>query len=318
MSSAPTFVVFSAAADQHHVAELAGGLVYRSIAVFADRERATGYAEVENIKAAWATMLPPIPGEATSRPQDGQKGTSVSGDRAGGSPSPRQRSSGASPARPDSLPAKQDRPRPAGRPSERDELVRALWLDVSVPIKDIAARLTVSESRVYQIAKKLDLPTRTSLIMAALGAGGTGVADPAPEAEADGEALATSGPPADTEGDAEGGPDEPAPAADGSQAFSQHGVVLVLSRNDECITYRGKMLDLTANQAAFLAVLLKAAPHPVGVEFILKKLFAGRKVDEAQMRLEQLERELRKALPSIGLSLESIKGVGLKLGGIAS
>ena len=329
MNSAPTFVVFSAAADQHHVAARAGGLVYRSIAIFTERERATGYAEAENVKAAWAPVLPDNPPEA----QGGQKGISVSGDRAGGSPSPRQRSSGARPARPDSLPAKQERPPPAGTQTtaDRDELVREHWPNLELTIEDIGDRIGTSGARVAQIAKTLGLPSRSQIrhdalkkqleAAAAAPPEATSAPDPRPEAdveEEEGGELASAEPPAEPEDDADEEQDEPAPAEDRSQALSQHGVTLVLSRNYECIAYRGKMLDLTANQAALCAVLLRAAPHPVGIPWILGKLFAGVAVEKARDRLDQIERDLARALPGIGLSLDHIKNVGLKLGGIGS
>ncbi|TGN90898.1 helix-turn-helix domain-containing protein [Bradyrhizobium yuanmingense] len=90
-------------------------------------------------------------------------------------------------------------------------------------------------------------------------------------------------------------------------------VVINAAEDQESITFKGKSLAVSAREAKFLTILAKPRPNPVGTGFITDKLWDGRPPASAHVMLGQLVTDLKKSLPSIGLTVALVKGVGYQL-----
>ncbi|MEY9466319.1 DNA-binding response OmpR family regulator [Bradyrhizobium ottawaense] len=90
-------------------------------------------------------------------------------------------------------------------------------------------------------------------------------------------------------------------------------VVINTAEDQESITFKGKGLAVSAREAKFLTILAKPRPNPVGTGFITDKLWDGRPPTSAHVMLGQLVTDLKRSLPSIGLTVSLVKGVGYQL-----
>lgn len=233
---------------------------------------------------------------------------------------------------------------------ERKRFVAELWPQ-GVPSREIAKRLGTHHSRVSQIAREFGLPGRpkgwpfkqnteaptstADQLSEKPGHLGPATAKasemPAAEPTAGGEvenpdetgasaspeiqspavgSRTTSG--ATAPGDGVGKPVSISgtPPANGKFVALKDGV-LVKSDNIEC---DGKALAVTPYQRVAVATLLKAAPHPVGAKFLQDRVYPSGPLAERQAKFSALCGRLRELLPTIGLELKEIKGVGVALG----
>lgn len=90
-------------------------------------------------------------------------------------------------------------------------------------------------------------------------------------------------------------------------------VVINAVEDQESITFKGKSLAISDREAKLLKILAKPRPNPVGTGFITDKLWNGRPPASAHVMLGQLVTDLKKSLPSIGLTVSLVKGVGYQL-----
>lgn len=89
------------------------------------------------------------------------------------------------------------------------------------------------------------------------------------------------------------------------------GIKLDLNRNTIALGDRKMALNLS--QTALLAALFRADGHPVGDDFLIRKIYPGKKQEAVQHAFDTICRDLTNGLPAIGVTLRNIKGVGLKL-----
>jgi hypothetical protein len=90
-------------------------------------------------------------------------------------------------------------------------------------------------------------------------------------------------------------------------------VIINAVEDQESITFKGKSLAISDREAKLLKILAKPRPTPVGTGFITEKLWDGRPPASAHVMLGQLVTDLKKSLPSIGLTVSLVKGVGYQL-----
>lgn len=110
-------------------------------------------------------------------------------------------------------------------------------------------------------------------------------------------------------------PQTPAPTVTGGGTtdtlLELHGVSISLKPDDGQVSYRGKTTEVTDKQAQLAALLLKGSPHPIDREFLSEKLgFRGEFRDTS---LGTLIGDTRRAVETIGLTLKTIRGVGVSL-----
>ncbi|MCK1583233.1 response regulator transcription factor [Bradyrhizobium sp. 168] len=104
------------------------------------------------------------------------------------------------------------------------------------------------------------------------------------------------------------------PAAPKTSAGETFGNVVINAGDDEeSITFKGKTVAISAREAKFLKILAKPRPNAVGLPFIIDKLWDGRAPSSAQVMVIALATDLKKSLPSIGLTVNHVKGVGYQL-----
>lgn len=187
---------------------------------------------------------------------------------------------------------------PEGGPLRRTPkaIVAELYPDRSISTTEIGRRAGIPQSQVSKIAQELGLEMR--------GRPGARLAETTPpELEAPVE---------------EAEPDETDVVVDADgQRLALHGVTIDMTYDREAIVFGGKRMDLTTSQAAALGILLRAAPNPVGHDFIADRLYRGTSKDVVEMRLATMAKDLAKGLPDIGLELYDGKGVGMALRGCA-
>lgn len=96
--------------------------------------------------------------------------------------------------------------------------------------------------------------------------------------------------------------------------LERSGITIHFDRGAEAIELAGKLAKLSGRQAQFLAVLLKATPEPVDRKFIARKLWAGEGVPPSyDVSLSELAIALRATLAPIGLTVKTVRGVGIAL-----
>jgi hypothetical protein len=92
-----------------------------------------------------------------------------------------------------------------------------------------------------------------------------------------------------------------------------HGVTIDLTVDEESVTYAGKTIDVTTNQAAMLAACLRGLPNVIDRNFMRRQLFAAKSMTEGDALLDFVAQDLPKAMASIGLTFKIIKGQGFAL-----
>jgi hypothetical protein len=105
----------------------------------------------------------------------------------------------------------------------------------------------------------------------------------------------------------------PAPEIQRRGVTKDNGIEIDDRKDAEHITYRGKTMEITLRQAIFLSALAKAMPQAVDRNFLTSRIFGARPPTTASMVLDQINMDLSKALPEIGLQIKNIKGVGFAL-----
>lgn len=82
----------------------------------------------------------------------------------------------------------------------------------------------------------------------------------------------------------------------------------------ESISFKGRSVAIGAREAEFLVILARVRPNVVAPAFIIGKLWAaGKAPNSAGLQIGQLATDLKKSLPSIGLTVNLVKGVGYQL-----
>lgn len=176
----------------------------------------------------------------------------------------------------------------------RDDRIRELW-PTDMTLAMIGEEVGISTSSVSLAAKRMGLPSR----LYRCGQRPTDIAE--------------------TEADAEAAPPAPEPTVPPSapkhetngHVFTMHGVSLT----HEEVTFNGKDLWINESQYRALHALLRAAPHPIGIPHLVGKVYPGKRKEEAETVFGILVKDLSKNLPSIGLGINDMKGVGIALTG---
>lgn len=225
---------------------------------------------------------------------------------------------------------------PAAKPAPSSvtrEIVKSLWPERSH--REIAKRAGVSVSRVYQIVKDLvrekQQAEASATIMSEESRERQTAEQPetqppaaskpeaSPEPTAGPATAATTQEPASapetiTLPEAAVEPDDapaatPAPAINaGKPIVHADGITLY----ENALEFGVRMIDLTTLERSTLAVLLRAHPNPVGVEFIRRRAWpSSARREDSDHELSLVTKSLRERLPEIGLELRTIKGVGL-------
>jgi len=117
----------------------------------------------------------------------------------------------------------------------------------------------------------------------------------------------------DDEEENDAAPAEPARKRQSSATETLNGVTIDLSQDDESVTFRGKLVEVTTRQARLIRLLARPRPAPVAETFLLKNLWDGRAPNNAAEQLRMLCLDLQKALAPIGLDLDWVKGAGYQL-----
>lgn len=93
-----------------------------------------------------------------------------------------------------------------------------------------------------------------------------------------------------------------------------HGVRIEHGDIAGVVEHGGNEIVVSAKQARFIACLAAAAPHPVGRDFIAKKIWVRERVPEfADQALSDHMGRLADPLGSIGLAFKTVRGVGIAL-----
>jgi hypothetical protein len=71
-------------------------------------------------------------------------------------------------------------------------------------------------------------------------------------------------------------------------------------------------MEITARQAQLLALLVRASPQPVGREFLIPRLWRSPPTFASQM-LSQRVGDCGSAAAAVGLTLRTVRGVGIAL-----
>lgn len=325
--TSPRYVVLTETDQMHLVAIRYGeGPWLRVVASFTSKERAESYADIENQFIAdddplWVDDLkyePPADAEPPSalarlaRPQS-YKWTEVSLPPipvppelvAALAPAENQPDADEPETDDDEQSAHDEREAETRRQwAEREATVRRMWAEgASGP--EIAVAIGVSRPRFYQLKREYELPDRFPPPLQ------TKKKQPAPPPgippeldEDEGEEIEVSVPP----------PPAP-PAIHTGESLTRAGVTVTTREGNEKIARNGETVPLTINQARFCALLLPAAPAPVGLEWMRQKF--GLTKAEARMCFPSIARTLNGGiLAPLGLSIEETKGIGYGLKGV--
>ncbi|MDP2618593.1 MAG: hypothetical protein Q8P46_00210 [Hyphomicrobiales bacterium] len=181
-------------------------------------------------------------------------------------------------------------PPPRGNTKER---VAQLW-GQGKSASAIAKIVGVNESRVYQIKKDLNLPSRDPVKSARPG--------PVAKPKAPVEVMPAPQPPATN------GASHP--------EYSRAGVTVTLAEGNEKIAFKGASVPLTVRQAKLCAILLRGAPSPIGLKYIASNLYGPIGGDDAEMRLKHTVGALNGGiLAEVELEVTEVKGIGYALAG---
>ncbi len=105
----------------------------------------------------------------------------------------------------------------------------------------------------------------------------------------------------------------PRPAASEKSRIHHGSITVSLTPGEEAILFGGKETELNERQAKAAAALAKASPNPVSRAKLIEAIWGGRSPPSAEAMLDAVLSSLRQALPSIGLKIESFKGIGVAM-----
>lgn len=108
---------------------------------------------------------------------------------------------------------------------------------------------------------------------------------------------------------------KPKPAASSKAQFVK-GLTIEFKFEEESITFRDKVMDVTATEAALALRLANGAPSAVARSFLLRHVYPALRIDDGNVMLDRDARSLAKALEAIGLKLNTVKGIGFSIGGL--
>lgn len=90
-------------------------------------------------------------------------------------------------------------------------------------------------------------------------------------------------------------------------------IVVRTEPDNEAIEHAGQVMEITGKQAALLAMFAKASPLPIGRPQLIARLWPNASRDSADAMLGGLVTECRQIVPSVGLVLVTMRGVGIAL-----
>lgn len=80
------------------------------------------------------------------------------------------------------------------------------------------------------------------------------------------------------------------------------------------VTFADNVIEMTGKQARIVACLARGMPHPVDRLFIAKRVWAGERVPESyETVISNYISPIIAPLAGIGLTLKTVRGVGLSL-----
>lgn len=104
-------------------------------------------------------------------------------------------------------------------------------------------------------------------------------------------------------------PVTPPPSAKGE---TYHGITISFKEDDESVSFRGKVIEVTTRQAVLVKLLARPMPQPVAESFLTKACWHPVPKDAPSV-LRQMVDDLRSPLVTIGLDLRPVKGVGYQI-----
>lgn len=109
-------------------------------------------------------------------------------------------------------------------------------------------------------------------------------------------------------------PAKPAPQVrpESGRGETYHGITIEFAEDEESVSFRGKVVEVTTRQAVLVKLLARPMPQPVAESFLIKACWHPVPKDAAAM-LRQMTDDLRSPLASLGLALKAVKGVGYQL-----
>ncbi|MGB3044165.1 MAG: helix-turn-helix domain-containing protein [Xanthobacteraceae bacterium] len=98
-----------------------------------------------------------------------------------------------------------------------------------------------------------------------------------------------------------------------AKAESVNGVQIEFADGRECVTFKGKSVDVSPRAAKLVWLLARPRPSPVATSFLVNALWDGKPPGSAMTTLQQIAADLQKNLSPIGLDLRVVRGVGYQL-----
>jgi hypothetical protein len=183
--------------------------------------------------------------------------------------------------------------------------VQAL-LATGMRVAEIATEVGVSDTRVYQIRRKLELSDRAAQ-------GNPPERKPATQPTSEETAAASDTPDPTPTTEAPAATDEPA-----SVVIIENAGVAVVRGPRPGISFRGRFHEVRGGGAAvkMLAVLVRAAPSPVNRSVLHGRCHPGVATARADELLTGLILTTRPAVEALGLKLNDMKGIGVSVTGM--
>lgn len=100
-----------------------------------------------------------------------------------------------------------------------------------------------------------------------------------------------------------------------------NGVTVDFTPAAESVGYAGKSMEVSARQAQLFALLARTMPHPIGRDFLVNKLWPGKRPNYCDQMLSTMVRDAAGPAAALGLELVTVRGVGIvlrKAGEVAS
>lgn len=96
-----------------------------------------------------------------------------------------------------------------------------------------------------------------------------------------------------------------------AEPLTLHDVTIDPTFDNETIEHDGETQEITTNQCAVLIALLRVFPGVVGDDHLCKRILSG--VKHPEESLKTIISDLHTGLRTLGLDVQAVKGVGLKL-----
>ena len=107
----------------------------------------------------------------------------------------------------------------------------------------------------------------------------------------------------------------PPAVPDQGPIVTHHGVSIDFTEDDERVTFKGQITEVTSEQAVLIRVLAQARPAPVGESHIVQQIWKNKPPKYATDELRRMASDLSAGLKPLGLELKKVPGVGYQLRG---